>query len=234
MKRKNLKEGILNGIPIGLGYLAVSFAFGIMAVSDGLSIWQAVLISATNLTSAGQFAGLDIIISGGALFEMALTQLIINLRYSLMSFSLSQKIDDGGHPLHRFITAFGVTDEIFAISAARPGRLSPFFCYGAMLVAIPGWVLGTLFGAISGEILPHQITSALSVAIYGMFLAIIIPPSKSDRNVLYVVLSAMALSTAFACLPVLSSISSGLVIIITTVLVAGAAALLAPIKDTEE
>ena len=230
MNSKNYKEGLHDGIPIGLGYFAVSFAFGMTAVAGGLKIAQAVFISATNLTSAGQFAGLDIIFGDGAYWEMALTQLIINLRYCLMSFSLAQKIDDNGNPLHRFAVAFGVTDEIFGISAARSGRLSPFYCYGAMSVAIPGWVLGTLCGAISGNLLPAPIMSALSVAIYGMFLAIIIPPAKSDRAVLLVVLAAMACSSAFYYLPLLNRVSSGIVIIIVTVGVAAIAAALKPIS----
>ncbi|MBR1629172.1 MAG: AzlC family ABC transporter permease [Lachnospiraceae bacterium] len=231
MNAKNFREGLSAGIPIGLGYFAVSFAFGMMASSGGLTIGQAVLISLTNVTSAGQFAGLDIMFAGGAYLEMALTQLIINLRYSLMSFSLSQKIDDSGHPLHRFLVAFGVTDEIFGVSAAREGRLSPWFNYGAMAVAIPGWALGTLMGAISGNLLPDRIMSALSVAIYGMFLAIIIPPAKKSAQVLAVVVCAMLISTGFAYLPVLKTVSSGMVIILTTVLVAGTAAKLAPIES---
>ena len=230
MNRQNLFEGIRDGVPIGLGYFAVSFAFGMMAVSGGLSIGQAVLISVTNLTSAGQFAGLDIMLAGGALLEMAMTQLVINLRYSLMSFSLAQKLDDGGHLAHRFVVAFGVTDEIFGISAARQGRLSPYYCYGAMLVAIPGWTLGTLCGAISGSLLPPRIMSALSVAIYGMFLAIILPPARQDRRILAVVIAAMLISAGFYYLPVLNQISSGIVIIITTLLVAGIAAWIAPIQ----
>ena len=233
MNTQNLKDGFRDGIPIGLGYFAVSFAFGMMAVSGGMKIGSAVLISATNVTSAGQFAGLDIIFGDGSYMEMALTQLVINLRYSLMSFSLAQKIDDGGHILHRFLVAFGVTDEIFGISASRPGRLSPYYNYGAMCSAIPGWVLGTFLGAVSGSLLPAMLISALSVAIYGMFLAIIIPPAKKNRAVLGVVLAAMFLSSAFTWLPLLVDISSGMMIIIVTLLVAGIAAWVRPIQDEE-
>ena len=223
-----------DGIPIGLGYFAVSFAFGMMGVSGGLSIGHVVLISATNLTSAGQFAGLDIILSDSAYIEMILTEFIINLRYSLMSFSLSQKIDDNGQIIHRFITAFGVTDEIFGIGASRPGSLSPFYCYGAMAVAIPGWVVGTLCGAISGELLPDRAMSALSVAIYGMFLAIIIPPAKNDRTILFVVLAAMIASSIFYYAPMLRQISSGFVIIIVTVVTSACATWLKPHTGEEE
>ena len=194
MRSESFRKGVKDGIPIGLGYFAVSFTFGMMAVADGLSIWQAVLISLTNVTSAGQFAGLEIMVMSGSYWEMALTQLIINLRYCLMSFSLAQKFRRDESLVHRYIAAFGVTDEIFGISASQPGKVSAFYNYGAMCVAIPGWVLGTLAGAISGNLLPDFMMSALSVAIYGMFLAIIIPPAKQNKAVLAVVVAAMLIS----------------------------------------
>ncbi|MDO4297537.1 MAG: AzlC family ABC transporter permease [Lachnospiraceae bacterium] len=233
MDNESFKKGLKDGIPIGLGYFAVSFTFGMMAVSGGLSTWQAVLISLTNLTSAGQFAGLDIITSSGSYWEMALTQLIINLRYCLMSFSLSQKLKRDVPWGHRYLVSFGITDEIFGVSASQEGKISPFYNYGAMCVAIPGWTLGTLVGAISGNLLPDFMVSALSVAIYGMFLAVIIPPAKKNRAVLGVVLGAMAVSTLFSVVPVLQKISSGFVIIITTLLVAGIAAHFCPIEEEE-
>lgn len=230
----SFKKGLKDGVPIGLGYFAVSFTFGMMSVSGGLSSWQAVLISLTNLTSAGQFAGLDIILAGGSYWEMALTQLIINLRYCLMSFSLSQKLRRDFPWGHRFLVAFGITDEIFGVSASQEGKVSPYYNYGAMCVAIPGWTLGTLAGAISGNLLPAFMVSALSVAIYGMFLAVIIPPAKTNRAVLGVVLGAMAVSSLFAAVPVLKRVSSGFVIIITTLLVAGLAAWFCPVAEEEE
>ena len=165
---------------------------------------------------------------------MALTQLVINLRYCLMSFSLSQKLKRNIPWGHRLAVAFGVTDEIFGVSAAREGRLSPWYNYGVMCVAIPGWTLGTLAGAISGGLLPDFLVSALSVAIYGMFLAVIIPPAKKNRAVLLVVLGAMAVSTLFAAAPVLNQVSSGFVIIITTLVTAGAAAYFCPVREEEE
>ena len=234
MDTAEFRQGLRDGVPIALGYFAVSFTFGMMAVSGGLSPWQATLISLTNLTSAGQFAGLDIILATGSYWEMALTQLVINLRYCLMSFSLSQKLKRNIPWGHRLAVAFGVTDEIFGVSAAREGRLSPWYNYGAMCVAIPGWTLGTLAGAISGGLLPYFLVSALSVAIYGMFLAVIIPPAKKNRAVLLVVLGAMAVSTLFAAAPVLSRVSSGFVIIITTLVTAGAAAYFCPVREEEE
>lgn len=233
MKNESFKKGIKDGIPIGLGYLAVSFTFGMMSVSSGLSIWQAVLISLTNLTSAGQFAGLDIIVAGGSYWEMALTQLVINLRYCLMSFSLSQKMRRDEPWAHRYLVAFGITDEIFGVSASQEGKVSAFYNYGAMCMAIPGWTLGTLLGAISGSLLPDFIMSALGVAIYGMFLAVIIPSAKKNKAVLLVVVAAMAVSTLFAVVPGLNKISSGFVIIITTLVTAGGAAYLCPVKEDE-
>jgi len=227
------RKGLKDGIPIGLGYLAVSFTFGMMAVSNGLTIWQTVLISLTNLTSAGQFAGLDIIALSGSYLEMALTQLIINLRYCLMSFSVSQKLDNSESFGHRFGVAFGMTDEIFGISAGRPGKISAYYNYGAMSVAIPGWVLGTFIGALSGSLLPVFAVSSLSVAIYGMFLAIIIPPAKYNRTIMAVVIASMILSYLFFVIPVLKNISSGFVIIIITLIVAGAAAIISPVEDEE-
>lgn len=228
------KKGIVAGIPIALGYFAVAFTFGMMAVQGGLSIGQSVLISLTNVTSAGQFAGLDIILAQGTLWEMALTQLIINLRYCLMSLAISQKLDKRFKFFHRFFIAFGMTDEIFGVSAASPGKSSPFFHYGAMLVAIPGWTIGTLVGAVAGSVLPAMIISALNVAIYGMFLAIIIPPAKKNKTLVWVIILAMALSAAFHYIPGLNKISSGFVIIIVTVIVAALASVLRPIKDEPE
>ena len=234
MNKAGFRKGIQDGIPIGAGYFAVSFTFGMMAVSGGLTPWQAVLISLTNLTSAGQFAGLGIIVACGSMWEMALTQLVINLRYCLMSFSLSQKLEKNVSTGHRLAVAFGVTDEIFGVSASQEGRISPWYNYGVMSMAIPGWTLGTLVGAVLGNVLPGFLVSALNVAIYGMFLAVIIPPAKKNRAVLDVVIGAMALSTVFAEVPVLNKVSSGFVIIITTVVVAGLAAHFCPISEEGE
>lgn len=232
-RMESYKRGIKDGIPIGLGYFAVSFTFGIMAVSAGLEVWQAVIISLTNLTSAGQFAGLPLIAMGGSCYELALTQLIINMRYCLMSFAVSQKLERNIPWVHRFFVAYGVTDEIFGVSVSQEGRLSPYYSYGAMSMAVPGWTLGTLAGAISGDLLPAFMVSALSVAIYGMFLAVIIPPAKKERPVLLAVVAAMGVSTLFAVVPILKQVSSGFVVIITTVLVAGGAAWLYPIEEKE-
>ncbi len=231
MNTKNYQNGLRDGVAVALGYFAVSFTFGMASAADGLSILQAVLISLTNVTSAGQFSGLAVIAAGGTYIEIALTQLVINLRYCLMSFSLAQKLNRSAPHWHRYLMAYSVTDEIFALDASLDRALTPAYHYGITSVAVPGWVLGTLAGAVSGNILPSFVISALGVAIYGMFLAIIIPPARQNRAVLLVVLSAMGLSFLFSILPVLNRITSGFVIIITTVTVAGIAAWLKPIED---
>ena len=231
MKNTDYKNGLRDGVAVALGYFAVAFTFGMASAADGLGVLPAVLISLTNVTSAGQFSGLEIIATGGSYVEIALTQLIINLRYSLMSFSLAQKLEQGTPGRHRYTMAYSVTDEIFALDASFDGALSPAYHYGITSVAVPGWVFGTLVGAVSGNILPAFAISALGIAIYGMFLAIIIPPARKNRTILIVVLSAMGLSFLFSVLPVLKNVTSGFVIIITTVSIAGIAAWLKPVED---
>ena len=218
-KISQFKAGLKDGIPIGLGYLAVSFTFGIMAKGAGLTTLEAVVLSFTNLTSAGQFAGLGIITAGSSLVEMAMAQLIINLRYCLMSCSLSQKLDSHMPFFHRFLMSYGVTDEIFGVSVCKSGVLSPYFSYGLMAMAVPGWTIGTLLGAVSGSLLPARLLSALNVALYGMFLAVVIPPARENKVLRMVILVSMALSFLFTQIPVLRDISSGFKIIILTVLV---------------
>ncbi len=230
-RKMDFAAGIQDGIPICLGYIAVSFTFGIMAKNAGLSTWEAVLISLTNLTSAGQFAGLSLITASASYFEMAFTQLIINLRYSLMSCALSQKIDNHYPSFHRFLIVYGITDEVFGVSVSRPGRITPWYSYGVMALAAPGWTLGTFLGVVSGSILPDRIVSALSVALYGMFIAIIIPPARDNRIIRTIVVISMAASFLFTKAPVLCQISSGFRIIILTILIAGIAAYFFPVKE---
>ncbi|MDY4835870.1 MAG: AzlC family ABC transporter permease [Frisingicoccus sp.] len=232
--RTAFKQGMTDGIPIALGYMAVSFTFGIMAKDAGLTAFQAVLLSLTNLTSAGQFAGLGIIVASSSYLEMAFTQLVINLRYCLMSCALSQKLDLKAPFFHRFFIAYGNTDEIFGICSCREGKLDPFYCYGAISVASPGWAFGTFLGVLSGSILPARILSALGVALYGMFIAVIIPPAKTDKIIRGIVLASMAVSFVFTIIPVLNQISSGFRIILLTLLIAGTAAFLFPIKSEED
>lgn len=224
-------NGTKDGLPIALGYLTVSFTFGIIAKQAGLNPFEAVTMSASNLTSAGQFAGLTLIATAATFFEIALAQFIINSRYFLMSFALSQKIDSNTPMIHRYIMAFGITDEIFGVSIAAPGRLNPFYTYGLISVALPGWSLGTLLGVISGNILPPRLVSALSVALYGMLLAVIIPPARKSKILSGLIVVSMSLSLLFAELPLLENISSGVKIIFLTILIAGIAAVLFPVKE---
>ena len=229
---KDFKEGCRDALPICLGYMAVSFAFGIEASKIGMSVFQAAMTSLLNVTSAGQFSALEIIARNGSFIELAILQFIINLRYMLMSCALSQKLDPALGTGHRMGISYGVTDEIFGVSVLRKGRLYPAYSYGLIVTSVFGWVLGTSLGAFSGQIMPERLISCLGLAIYGMFIAIIIPDTRTSKAVMAVVLSAMALSTVFTYAPVLgTAISSGFRIIIITVVVAAAAAFLAPVSD---
>ncbi len=227
------RKGIRHGLPIALGYLSVSFAFGMKAVGDGLTVLQAVLISMTNLTSAGQIAALPLMTGGAALTEMALTQLTINLRYALMSLSLSRKLDSSMGTLQRMIFSFANTDEIFAVASSQPGKVGKHYLYGLMLTPWFGWSLGTLLGAAAGTLLPAFVRTALGIAIYGMFLAIILPPARKQPSVRAVVAIAVALSLCFRYIPGLNRISSGFANIICAVSAAAAGAALFPLKDGE-
>ncbi len=222
-------RGLQDGIPIALGYLCVSFGFGISATNGGLSSLTAVLISLTNLTSAGQMAGIAILLSQGSFLEMALTQLTINIRYFLMSISLSQKLDKSFTLPHRFLCAFGITDEIYCVSSVQPRTLVPKYLYGLILLPFLGWSSGTLMGAVAGNLLPDAIKFALGIAIYGMFVAIIVPPAKRERGVQLTIVIAVACSCAFAYLPLFSKITSGFSIILCAILAAAIAAYFFPI-----
>lgn len=225
------RSGVRDGIPIALGYLAVSFTFGIVAKKAGLNAFQGPLMSVTNLTSAGQFAALGIISAGASYWEMAITQLVINLRYCLMSCALSQKLDERTPFWHRFPLAFGVTDEIFGVSVMREGKLNPFYNYGLMTVAIPGWTLGTLLGIVSGSVLTPRMVSALGVALYGMFLAVIVPPARENRVLAWLIPLSMFMSLLFAKLSLFDGLSAGTKIIALTVLISAAAAFLFPVGE---
>lgn len=231
MVHNKIKAGLRDGVPIAAGYFSVSFTFGMLAVQDGISPFHAVLISLLNLTSAGQFAGLTVIVSGASLLEMALTQLVINIRYALMSVSLSQKLDSSVKSFQRMMIAYGNTDEIFAVASSKPGTVGSRYMYGLIFLPVIGWVGGTLAGAVASTILPGAVISALGVALYGMFIAIVVPVAKESREVLIVAGAALILSSAFYYLPVLSGISSGFTIIICTVAAAGIGAVLFPVKE---
>lgn len=225
------KKGLKDGIPIALGYFAVSFTLGIMAEKNGLLPLQAMLTAALTNASAGGFAGFELIGASAPYWQMALMQLVVNARYLLMSCALSQKFAPSTPLLHRSIVAFDVTDEIFGISIAQKGYLNPFYNYGAMTVSIPGWALGTFLGVVMGNALPNRLVSALSVGLYGMFLAIIIPPSKQNKVIAGVVTVAFILSFIFQYI---EAIPSGLRVIILTVVISLAAAILFPVKEDED
>ena len=229
---KNFTDGLKAGIPIALGYLSVSFTFGIIAVSYGFYWWQAVLISLTCLTSAGQFSGLTTMLVPGQYLDMFLSQLTINIRYSFMSISLSQKVTEHFRGIWRLLFGAVITDEIFAVAISRQ-TVSRSFLAGLALLPYIGWGGGTLFGAILGNILPERIMSALGLAIYGMFIAIIIPEMKRSHPVILTVLAAAALSTCFTYVPVLNRLSSGLSISVCAIAAAVFSSILHPIDITE-
>lgn len=221
-----------HGIPIFLGYLSVSFGFGILAVKAGLSVFQASAISAANLTSAGQKAGLDVIVAGGTVIEMILLQLTINIRYSLMALSLSQKLDRRFATPHRLIASFGITDEIFAVCSAQKEPVTPAYMYGMIFISAVGWVAGTALGAAAGELLPASVSAAMEIVLYGMFIAIVIPPAKKQHGVLFAAVIAAALSVLFRyALPV---VSEGFAIIISAVAASIMTAMIFPVRDEEE
>ena len=222
-------KGSLHGLPIALGYLSVSFGFGIMAVRSGLTASEASVISLSCLTSAGQVAGVDVIASHGTLIDMILVQIIINIRYSLMALSLSQKLDERFTLPHRMLAAYGLTDEIFAVCYARDGKLRPFYMYGVIIISALGWVAGTFLGAALGEILPPDITAALGILLYGMFIAIIVPKAKKLKSVLFVVCLAALIS--IGCRFLYTQLSSGFTVIISALIASTAGALLFPVPE---
>ncbi len=229
--KKDFTKGMRHGIPIMLGYLSVSFGFGILAIQKNLSILAAVGISVTNLTSAGQVAGVEVIAAGGSLLEMILCQIVINLRYSLMSLSLSQKLDQSFTLPHRLIAAYGITDEIFALASTREEPIKPAYMYGLIFTPFLGWSLGTLLGATAGNLLPTQVTAAMSLMLYGMFIAIIIPPAKKNRRILFVVLLSACFSVLLKFL--LPMIGDGFAVIIAALLSSVITALLFPVGSKE-
>ncbi len=227
----NFRKGMYDGIPIMLGYLSVSFGFGILAVKCGLSVFAAGMVSLTNITSAGQAAGVEIIAAAGSVIEMILVQITINMRYSLMALSLSQKCDESFTPIHRLIASYGITDEIFALCAAQEQKLRPSYMYGMISVAALGWTSGTVLGAAAGELLPASVSSAMGIVLYGMFIAIIIPPARKNISVLVTVIIAALISILFKYL--LTAVSGGFAVMISAIIAAAAAAVLFPVKDEE-
>jgi predicted branched-subunit amino acid permease len=232
-ENNNFKMGIRDGIPICLGYLSVSFAFGIFATGAGLSVYEALLISMLNVTSAGQLAAVPIIAAAGSFVELAMTQLVINLRYALMSISLSQRLGKSVRLRDRFLISFVNTDEVFAVSSGKESLVGRKYLYGLIVTPYLGWSLGTLLGAVAGNILPAILVSALGIAIYAMFVAIVLPFAKKGLKPLLCVFCAAAISVTLYYVPVLSLIPSGFKIIITAVVTALIFAFAAPIEEKE-
>jgi len=233
LKGREFRDGLRAGVPVCVGYFSVSFGFGAMAVSQGLSVWQAVLISVSNLTSAGQFAGLTVIAAGALLLEMVLTQLVINSRYSLMSLALGQRLGPEVGIGPRLMAAFFNTDEVFALGMTRVGKLTVPFFLGAGVVAAIGWTGGTLMGAIAGTLLPLSVRMALGALLYGMFIAIVVPQARREKPMLVCMVLALVLSCLFTWVPGLNAVSAGLAIVICTVAAAVVCALLFPVEEKE-
>ncbi len=242
MKSKLYLSGLKDGIPIALGYLSVSFGFGVSAVSGGLSPFEAVLMSLTNVTSAGQMAGVSGIVPNGTVallslatvLEIVLTQFVINIRYFLMSLALTQKLDGSFTLPHRLLASFGITDEIFGVASSQKGDLAPRYMYGLILLPVLGWTLGTLLGTVAGTLLPDSLKHALGITIYGMFVAIVVPPARQDRGVLIASLLAILVSCLLAFVPLFDFITPGFAIIIAALIGAVVAAILRPIDVENE
>ena len=232
-RHQAFQEGMRDGIPIALGYFAVSFSLGIAARNMGLTPFQGFLASLLNNASAGEYAGFTQIAAQATYWEMALMTLIANARYLLMSCALSQRFSPDTGLGHRLLVGFDITDEIFGITIARPGMLDPFYSYGAILIAAPAWAGGTALGVIAGNLLPARAVSALSVALFGMFLAVIIPPARKNRVIALFVLVSFAASFAATYLPLISQLSGGTRTIILTVLISAIAAILFPVNEEE-
>ena len=233
MDRQKFQQGLKDGLPICLGYFPVSFAYGMSVVLSGMPAWAAVLISLTNLTSAGQFAGSSLMLAGGSYLEIAVTTVVINIRYFLMSLAMSQKTDKKMTWIQRLLVSFGITDEIFAVSMQAEEKLTASYMAGLILTPVIGWSGGTLAGGILTSFLPTILANALNIALYGMFIAIIVPPAKHLKSVRVVLAISVVLSCLFAWLPLLKNISSGFVIIICTILAAAFGAKFFPGEEAE-
>ncbi len=235
MKNRHwFKKGLIDGIPICLGYFAVSFALGIAARNIGMSGRQGFIMSAGMVASAGEFAAINLFATGAGYLEIVMTCLVVNLRYCLMSTALTQKLAPGIRMIHRFGLAYCITDEIFGLSVGVIGHLCPFYSYGITVISVIGWSTGTYLGIVAGNILPAWLVNALGVALYGMFIAIIIPPARKERFIALLVAISMAASYVFTYAPGLRSISSGFRIIILTLAIAGIAAVVHPIEEKKE
>lgn len=233
-KIKVYRHGMRDGIPIALGYFAVAFTLGIAARNAGMNAWQGFLASALCTASAGEYAGFVVIAAGAPYLEMAIVTLVTNARYLLMSCALGQRFAPDMPMQHRLLMGFTITDELFGIAIAQPGAVNPWYSYGAVSLTLPAWAIGTACGVLAGNALPARVVSALSVALYGMFIAIIIPPAKQNRVVAVLVAASFAASFLFRKLPVFSGLTDGSITILLTVVIAAVAAMVFPVADEQE
>ena len=229
--KKDFIYGLKRGLPICLGYIPISFTFGLMAVEGGLPPWFAIFISISNVTSAGQFAGLGIILQNGSLLEVAVTTLVINLRYMLMSLSLSQKVDPGMSLIKRALISYGVTDEVFAVASVEPKTLTFQYMAGLIILPVFGWTVGTTLGTVISSVLPHGVQNAMGITLYAMFAAIIVPVAKKSKAVIMVILIGIAINSVLTWVSFFDCLSSGWKLIIATVIAASIAATLFPRKE---
>ena len=233
-RRTVFMEGVHDGVPIALGYFVVAFTLGILARTAGLSAWQGFVTSAVNIASAGEYAGFTVIAAQAPYLEIAMLTLVANARYFLMSAALTQRFSPDTPLLHRLAVSFGVTDEVFGITVARGGTVTPYYNYGALAISVPAWSAGTSAGILAGGILPAAAVSALSVALYGMFVWVILPPAKKSRPIAGMVLASFLLSLAATYAPLTSELSGGTRTIILTLLIAGVGAALFPVHEEQE
>ena len=233
-RRTVFMEGVHDGVPIALGYFVVAFTLGILAKTAGLSAWQGFVTSAVNIASAGEYAGFTVIAAQAPYLEIAVLTLVANARYFLMAAALAQRFAPDTPLLHRLAVSFGVTDEVFGITVARGGTVTPYYNYGALAISVPAWSAGTSAGILAGGILPAAAVSALSVALYGMFVWVILPPAKKSRPIAGMVLASFLLSLAATYAPLTSELSGGTRTIILTLLIAGVGAALFPVHEEQE
>lgn len=227
-------QGLKDGFPIGLGYFAVAFSLGMIIIKAGLNAFQGFVTSITVIASAGEYAGFLSIAAMASYLELAIIMFVTNARYLLMSTAMSQRLEPGLSMKHRILMGFTITDEIFAVTIAQPGYMNPWYTYGVSLTSVPLWAIGTSVGIITGNILPLNVVSALSVALYGMFIAVIIPPARKSKVIAGVVIVCFILSFVWGYIPALDNITAGTKTIILTVVISAIAAVLFPVKEEEE
>lgn len=230
MNKIAARNGIRDGIPIGLGYLAVSFSVGIACRNAGLTVFQGFLMSLLNNASAGEYAGLTVISNGGAYLEIFIMTLVANARYLLMSCALSQRFSPQTPFCHRLLIGYDITDETFSALISRTGSIDPTYAYGMILTVVPCWAVGTALGVAVGNLLPVSAVSAFSVALYGMFISSFVPPARTQKAVAFCVILGFIASYVTSVLPGISEISAGMRIILLAVAISALTAKLFPIN----